>query len=433
MSRATVILVLLFTSLACNPPGQAITASPSVRAAPAPPIPSAAPVRRGPPPFPAELSGIVASSNAFGLDLFAGLRGQKGNLAFSPFSLSTALTMTWAGTRGATATEMQKMLHIDGSPGEVLALRGKLMKSYQDPALEVTIELADRLFGEKTFHFRQTYLDLMGADFGVPLEPIDFQHAADASRHRINDWASAATHDRIKDLVPPGAIDRLTVLALVDAIYFLGTWRQQFHEQHTVPMTFHLTPSESRDIPAMHNDVGCRFAATDGVHVVDLAYKGSAFAMTLVLPDAIDGLDAVERRLSPVTIEEWSRRMVPMTISIALPKFEINPLSPLALERQLKALGMILAFDEARADFSGLADVSPGTLFVSHVFHKAFVNADEKGTEAAAASVVMISKRSAPPRPQLEVHVDHPFLFFIRDTRSGLILFMGRVADPTAR
>jgi serpin B len=424
---------LLLTSLACNPKGPAVTASLPAQAQVATPPSVAVPLRRGPPPFADELKGLVASSNAFGLDLFAGLRVQKGNLAISPLSLSTALTMTWAGAGGETAREIQKVLHLSSSAGEAVALTGKLIKSYEDPALGVTLHIADRLFGEKTFRFRQAFLDSTGAAFGAPLEPVDFLHAPDASRQRINAWVSDATHDRIKDLVPPGAVDAGTRLALVNAMYFFGTWREQFPLESTKTAAFHLTPSESRDVPTMRRNLTCGFAAADGVQVLELAYKGSALAMTLVLPDAVDGLDAVEKRLSPATLEGWTAAMVRTLVDVALPRFEIDPTTPLALARQLKELGMVLAFDEAKADFSGLAEPPAAGLYVSGVFHKAFVNVDEKGTEAAAASAVIIGWRSAPQKPKVEVHVDHPFLFLIRDVRSGMILFMGRVADPTAR
>src|SRR5262249_37533373 len=155
-----------------------------------------------------ELRGLATSSNAFGLDLFARLRMQKGNLAFSPLSLSTALMMTWAGARGETAREMQKVLHLDGSANDVVALVGKLIKSYEDPALGVTFQLIDRLFGEKTFPFRQASPALTAAAFGAPLEPVDFLNAPETSRQRINAWASEATHDRIHNLAPPGSVGR---------------------------------------------------------------------------------------------------------------------------------------------------------------------------------------------------------------------------------
>jgi serpin B len=398
-----------------NPPSQPVQA------------PSGSVTAPSPPPFPEELKVLAVSNNAFGLDLFGKLRVEKGNLAISPLCLSMALTMTWAGARGETAREMQKVLHLDGTIDQVPALAGKLLHGYQDPALGVTLRLADRLFGEKTARLRPAFTDRMSASFGAPVEPVDFLNAADASRQHINAWVAEATADRIKDLIPPGGVDRSTQLVLVNAIYFLGTWRSPFFRQATAAVAFHLTPSESHDVPTMRQDMWVSFAATDGVKLLELPYRGGAFAMTLVLPDAVDGLGAVEAQLSPATLERWLVTLASATVSVVLPKFEIDP-PALMLNEPLRSLGMMLAFDGRKADFGGLAE-EPS--HVSGIFHKAFVKLDEQGTEAAAATTIREGKKARPEPPKLEFHADHPFLFFLRDVRSGLILFMGRVADPT--
>jgi serpin B len=384
-----------------------------------------------PPPSADDLKGLAASNNAFGLDLFAKVRAQKGNLAISPLSLATALTMTWAGARGETAEQMKKVLHLEGTTEQALGLTGRLVASYQDPALKVTLRLANRLFGEKTFSFQQTYLDSLGTAFGAPLEPVDFRGAPEASRQHINAWVAEATEDRIKDLIPPGTVDANTRLALTNAIYFLGLWPVPFFQQNTKAAAFHPTPSESKDVPTMHIVHEFRFAATDGVKLLEMPYRGGALAMTLVLPDQQDGLEAVEARLGRATLDGWIAALAMVRVDVALPKFEINPPAPLALSKPLITLGMPLAFDPQKADLTGIA---PGGLHVSHVFHKAFIKLDEKGTEAAAASVVLVggkSRRGPPPPSKAEFHADHPFLFFLRDVRSGMILFMGRVSDPT--
>ena len=443
MRRLVSLLAMSFLGGACHSPGPAapaaIAASPpralsaNQPGSAAPPAPPAWVVRPDPPPPMADdLKGLAASNNAFGLDLFAKIRAQKGNLALSPLSIATALTMTWAGARGETAEQMKKVLHLDGTTEQVLALTGKLVASYQDPALKVTLRLANRLFGEKTFSFRQPYLDSLGTAFGAPLEPVDFRGAPDASRQHINAWVAEATENRIRDLIPPGTVDADTRLALTNAIYFLGLWPVPFFQQNTKAAAFHPTPSESKDVPTMHIVHEFRFAATDGVKLLELPYRGGALAMTLVLPEQQDGLGAVEARLTRAAFDGWIDALALVRVDVALPKFEINPAAPLALSKTLITLGMPLAFDPQKADLTGIA---PGAMHVSHVFHKAFIKLDEKGTEAAAASAVFVGGRGGgrPPPPKAEFHADHPFLFFLRDVRSGMILFMGRVSDPTSK
>jgi serpin B len=354
-------------------------------------------------------------------------------LALSPFSLATALTMTSAGARGETAEQMKKVLHQSGTIEQALDLNGKLLASYQDPELTVTLRIANRLFVEKAYTLKPSYLDIMGSTFGAPIEPVDFRHDFDASRQRINAWIGSVTQDRIKDLLPEKSLDGNTCLVLANAIYFLGGWSQPFSKQLTAAAPFHLTASESRDVPTMHHADLFRFAATDGVKLLEMFYKGRALAMTLVLPDQIDGLDAVEARLSPATLDAWLGALAADRVDIALPRFEIDPADSLALADTLEALGMPFAFNPNKANFTGIATPS---LYIDKVFHKAFVKLDEKGTEAVAATAVVGRKLSAkgePPPPKVKFHADHPFLFFLRDVRSGMILFMGRVTDPTAK
>jgi serpin B len=383
------------------------------------------------PPSSDELKGLARSDTAFGLDLFAKIRAQKGNLALSPLSLATALTMIWAGARGETAEQMKKVLHLSGTTEQALSLNGTLLASYQDPELKVTLRIANRLFVEKMYTLNPSYLDSTKTTFGAPIETVDFRHDADASRQHINAWIAASTQERIKDLFPPKSLDVNTCLVLANAIYFLGDWSVPFLKPSTAATPFHLTSAESHDVPTMHQADQFRFAATDGVKLLEMPYEGGALAMTLVLPDQVDGLDAVEARLSPAILDSWFGALVADRVDIALPKFEIDPAASLALGDTLEALGMPFAFNPNKADFTGIATPS---LYIDKVFHKAFVKLDEKRTEAVAATGVAGSyKRSGPPKPKAEFHADHPFLFFLRDVRSGMILFMGRVSDPTAK
>ncbi|MFS8066437.1 MAG: serpin family protein [Byssovorax sp.] len=236
-----------------------------------------------------EFKGLAQSNNSLGLDLFAKIRTQKGNLALSPFSLATALTMTWAGARGETAEQMKKVLHQSGTIEQALDLNGKLLAIYQNPELSVTLRIANRLFVEKAYTVKPSYPAILGTTFGAPLEQVDFRRNSDGSRQHINAWISSVTQDRIKDLLPPEGVDAATCLVLANAIYFLGGWIRPFSKQVTEVAPFHVTATDSHDAATMHQADLFNFAATDGVKLLEMFYAGGVLAMTLVLPDQVDG------------------------------------------------------------------------------------------------------------------------------------------------
>jgi serpin B len=440
------LLSLAFLCAACDPPTPAATSSSGALPMPAPSVSQgvvantstpAAPTPPVAPPAPGELGALAKSNNALAFDLYAKARAHAGNLALSPISISSALTMTWGGARGDTAAQMKKVLHAEGEAGQAMDVAGKLLASFGNEGSKVTLRVANRLFGEKTYSFEQAYLDRTKAAFGAPLEGLDFKGAVEPSRAHINDWVAKQTQDRIKDLIPSGGLNAQTRLVLTNAIYFLGDWMSPFEKDSTRPAPFHATATATSDVPTMNQAHSFRFAATDGVKVLEMPYAGGEVAMTFVLPDAPAGLDAVEKRLTPATIDAWLGAMKSDQVIVALPKFEINPAASLSLGDMLKELGMPVAFDPEKADFTGIANPpSPADrLFISKVFHKAFVKLDEKGTEAAAATAVVMATRgaAAPTKPPSEFRADHPFLFFLRHVKSGAILFMGRVSDPAAK
>ena len=435
------LLSLAFLCAACDPPTPAATSS---SGGPPMPPPSASqqpsvdvPTTPVAPPPAGDLAALAKANNALAFDVYGKTRAQAGNLALSPISISTALTMTWGGARGETAAQMKKVLHADGDAGKAMDISGKLLASFGNAGNKVTLRVANRLFGEKAFTFEQGYLDHTKAAFGAPLEALDFKHAADPSRGHINEWVAKQTQDRIKDLLPPNALNADTRLVLTNAIYFLGDWQDPFNKDATRPAAFHVGATSTKDVPTMNQMEHFRFAATDGVKLLEMPYEGGEVAMTLVLPDTPDGLSAVEQRLSPELLSTWIGALQFDRVGVALPKFEINPAASLSLGDTLQALGMPLAFDRDKADFTGIANPpSPADrLFISKVFHKAFVKLDEKGTEAAAATAVVMARvgSAAPSKPPSEFKADHPFLFFLRHVKSGAILFMGRVSDPDAK
>ncbi len=390
-------------------------------------------IMNGEPP-PADAVRLARSSNTFGFALYQRLRREPGNLVISPASLTTALAMTWGGAKGETAAQMRTVLHLEGTPDEVMATSGQLSRSLQEPSRPIVFRIANQLFGEKTYKLVPAFVEKTRAAFGAPLELLDFKTAPERARVRINEWVEGKTEKRIKDLIPPGMVKPDTRLVLVNAIYFLGDWAQPFEHQATRPAAFHLTASETKDVPTMNRTAGFRIAQKDGVTALEIPYKGGELSMTLLVPDEIEGLAAVEGTLDVKKLDALASAMKTERVWVALPRFEVNPGGSLSLGETLKAMGMPLAFDRGKADFTGIANPSrpDDRLVIAEVFHKGFVRVDEKGTEAAAATAVMALRAGAapmaPPRP---LKVDRPFLFLIRDNASGLVLFLGRVTDPS--
>jgi serpin B len=365
---------------------------------------------------------LAESSNAFGFDLYQRLREKPGNLVVSPASITTALAMTWGGAGGETSAQMRKVLHLEGTAGEVMATSGQLARALQDPARPIVFRIANQLFGEKTYKLVPAFVEQARAAFGAPLELLDFKGGPERARVHINQWVEGKTEQRIKDLIPPGGVEPDTRLVLVNAIYFLGDWASPFEHSATQPAPFHLTASETKDVPTMNRIGGFRIAQKGGVTGLEIPYKGGEMSMLLLVPDAVDGLTAVESALDVKKVDALVGAMKSERVWVALPKFEVSPAGSLALREELTALGMPLAFDRKRADFTGIANPPDpdDRLVLAEVFHKGFVRFDEKGTEAAAATAVMAIRTGAaapsmePPR---RLKVDRPFLFLIRDAR----------------
>jgi len=373
---------------------------------------------------------LARSSNAFGFDLYRRLRREPGNLVISPASISTALTMTWGGARGETARQMRTVLHLKGSAAEVMAASGQLARWLQDPSRPLVFRIANQLFVEQTYELVPAFVEKTREAFGAPAEPLDFERAPEQARGHINEWVEGKTEHRIKDLIPLGGVDPLTRLVLVNAIYFLGDWAVPFDSRLTRSSPFHLNTSEMKRVPTMLRTGLFRIAQKRGVTALEIPYKGGEMSMILLVPDEIEGLAAVEDTLTARKLDSLVNAMEEERVGLALPSFEVSPTDSLSLGEDLATLGMPLAFDPARADFTGIANPpDPGDdLFIGKVYHKGFVRVDEKGTEAAAATAVVMS-RSMPRM----LEVDRPFLFLIRDNASGLIVFLGRVSDPSQR
>ena len=403
--------------------------APSGPASPADPGASSSPANSAPSVEPGGASdAAVVASNALGFDLFARLRSEAGNLAFSPASIAVALSMTFAGARGETAAEMQRVLHAPEDGATLHGAWATLLADWQKLGGDEApvIRTANRLFGDKSLKLVPDFLALTGKRYGAPLDASDFRGAADSERGRINGWVADQTNDRIRDLLPPGSIDATTRIVLTNAIYFKATWAQPFFPQRTRPDRFTQADGTVVEVPFMHQTEHLRYGETDDAQLLELGYAGGQFATLFVLPKDPRGLDALEGKLTAATYAQWAAGLAAEEVQVDLPRFELRPAASLALRPHLEALGMKKAFDAQGADFGGIATGEP--LFVTDVYHKAFVAMDESGTEAAAATAVTAAKGAGGELQHFTA--DRPFLFLIRDRKSGIVLFIGRVATP---
>ena len=330
---------------------------------------------------------------------------------------------------------MKKAMHLSGDPAQVMTDAGQLSSALTAKNRPLTLRIANRLFGEKSFAFEQDYLERTQAAFGAPLEAVDFVKAAEPARVKINGWVEKQTEKLIKDLIPPGALNADTRLVLVNAIYFLADWETPFNKASTSPRPFHARGTQTKNVPTMELTLGIRHAEVPGAAIAELPYKGGDSSMLVVLPKDKNGLAKLEALLDAAKLDAWIGKLESKRVHVVLPKLEIKPPKSIELAKPLSELGMSVAFDRAKADFTGIANPPrpQDRLFISSVVHKAFVRVDEKGTEAAAATAVTMSAATSMPAPPLDFVVARPFLFFIRDHASGIVLFIGRVTDPSQR
>ncbi|MBW2256513.1 MAG: serpin family protein [Deltaproteobacteria bacterium] len=374
-----------------------------------------------------EIATVADANNDFALDLFGEMRAEEGNLFFSPFSISSALSMTYAGAAGTTADEMAEVLHVGLDDDLWHANFGDLTRDLagDHPGRGYQLSVGNRLWGQDGYPWLQSFVDVNAVHYDAPLEDLDFAADPESARVTINDWVEDQTKGKIEDLLQPGVITSDTRLVLTNAIYFKADWASQFDEGDTYDGAFTLADGLQVITPLMNQELEFQAGAFDGVSVAKLPYQDDEVSMVLLLPDAHDGLPALEEGLTAAQIDGWIADLETAEMLLILPKFEMT--YDLSLSETLRDLGMTSAFEPLSADFSGMADLVEGSLFISDVVHKAYVKVDEEGTEAAAATGVVVGVTSAP----IGFQADHPFLFLIRDDLTGSILFMGRVADPS--
>jgi serpin B len=385
---------------------------------------------------PADRAAAARGEEAFATRLYSRLAAAAhgtDNLFFSPTSVRVALAMAWTGARGDTATEMARVIDVDGDPASVdrgfaAELRRLASAAAADASTHPpTVRIVNRMWGQRGRPFTDRYLQVLSDDFGAPLEALDFARAPEQARLHINAFVDAATEHRIRDLLPAGVVNAQTKLVLTDAVYFKASWLEPFDEHATQQGDFHVSPGKTVRAPLMHASHELRYAKVDGAQVVEIPYAPGTMTMLVAVPDEGSSLSALEHGLTDATVHGWLGALQDAHVTLTLPRVQTT--SRFALSEVLGAMGMKTAFAAGRADFSGI-DGSKD-LELSEVIHQAFVTVDEKGTEAAAATAVALRVAAARPLPEVEVRADRPFLFLIRDTTSGAVLFMGRVEDPT--
>ena len=390
------------------------------------------------------------ATNGLAVDLHRKLATQNENLCVSPYSIESALAMTFAGADGDTRAEMARVLHfasdssnvapsfalLQHSLEEMSVKTAELVKKSEEfgsPTEPITLNIANRLFAQKDYDFRQDFLSLVKQNYGAAFEPMDFTTNPAAAAQHINKWVADQTREKIRDLIPENALNKLTRLVLANALYLKAPWADAFSEKTTQPEPFHVRGGTPVNVPMMRKTARFGYAKRQGFSAVSIPYVGDDLQFLVFLPDEVNGLSAVESKLTADILAECANLQA-QDIDLHLPKFKLEP-PTIALAETLQALGMKSAFNipQGSANFDKMAPRKPNDyLYISNVFHKTFIAVDEKGTEAAAATAVVMMRATAmrPKPPPIEVKVDRPFIYAIQHVPSGLCVFLGRVTDP---
>jgi serpin B len=424
ITAAAVVALLVLSAAACGDGGMAsggLIASDLERRSPDAPTD--------------DVAAVAAGNNAFAAAAYARLAAEEGNLVFSPTSIRLALAMTYAGARGDTAAEMAAVLRFD-LPDAALhaafnaldqALASRNREEAPGPNGEerrVLLSVANAIWGQEGYAFLPEFLDTLAADYGAGMRVVDYADAAEEARRTINDWVAGETNDRITDLIPEGVLNAMTRLVLTNAVYLDATWASTFDNDHTGEAPFFLLDGSTVTAETMHQESLFPYAAGDGWQAVELPYVGEELAMLFLVPDA-GRFTEVEGLFGGGLLGEVVGDLEGAPVRLGLPKFEFRYKASVAA--LLAAMGMPTAFAPDLADFSGMT--LEERLFISDVIHEAFIKVDEEGTEAAAATAVVMEATSAPSEG-IDLQIDRPFLFSLYDRATGEVLFMGRVLNP---
>jgi serpin B len=377
--------------------------------------------------LPAADSRIVPAMNAFTTAAYKQLAGGDANLILSPFNIATALSMALVGARGQTAAEIQSVLrlHYDSTYDAALAsLLADLDKAANNDGNQLLT--ANGLWVQKGFAILPAFENTLANNYHAPLTPLDFVAAPEAARSQINRWTEEQTKEKIKDLFPAGSLNAQTRLVLTSAIYFYGKWQDPFLTSRTLPAPFTLPSGAAAQADFMNQTSHFGYAETPSAQILEMRYAGSGIAFDVLLPKLVTGLPDLEKSLTLENLTGWLGHVATQNVQVSLPKFRAE--SQFSIREALSAMGMPAAFTD-KADFSGIDP--KGGLAISEVFHKAFVDVSEQGTEAAAATGIAVHATAMRmPEQAIVFRADHPFLFLIRDARTGVLLFIGRLMNP---
>ncbi|HBI44953.1 MAG TPA: serpin family protein [Planctomycetales bacterium] len=392
-----------------------------------------------------DVLALARGNNEFAFDLYTRLAKQDGNLIFSPYSISSALAMTYAGARGDTAAEMEKTLRFPLKPARLhpafADLSARMMRSGNRDGGQLLV--ANSLWGQRGYPIRDDFLALTRDDYQAEMQEVDFSNDKDreVARQTINHCVEQKTQDMVQELLKPGVLSKESRLVLVNAIYFRSLWAIPFFADQTKYAPFRTASGESVQVPMMHLTAVFQYHEEDGVQILELPYQDNHFSMVIILPQAADSVAEVEKTLTALGVEGWLAKLKEYEVVVTVPKFGAT--DEFQLDKELRALGMPLAFrdepaEQPRADFSGISDKalqSDGCLHISAAIHQTRVEVTEEGAKAAAATAVVTSVTPVKafhyrPRPRVVFNVAHPFLFLIRDRDTGSILFLGRVTRP---
>lgn len=375
---------------------------------------------------------IVKGNNEFALEIFKMVNEKDKNIFLSPFSISTALGMVYAGARNETAKEMAGVLHFNDD----IEKSNNLFKSIIDNTnkkntKDLTINVANRLFGSKEYKFDTSYLKTCEQKFYAPLDQLNFKGDLENSRKKINTWVEEKTNDKIKELLKKGVLTPETKLVLVNAIYFYGDWLSQFDSSNTNKREFYTSETSTIKHEFMYQEHGYQYMENDKFQAIRLPYKGNQFYMEIYLPKSKTGVSDFEKEFNFENYSKWENLFTFEKVQLSLPKFKLT--CDFDLSDILKKMGLVNSFSD-EADFLNMSLNKDEALKIDKVIHKAFIDVSEKGTEAAAATaVVMIATTSAAYQPIKQVKIfnaDHPFIFLIKDNKEGSILFMGKINQP---
>ncbi|WP_224248505.1 serpin family protein [Hyalangium gracile] len=377
---------------------------------------------------------LVRAMNRFALELYPSARGREPNAVFSPASIYWALLLLEPGTRGSSASQLQQGMHLPFTGEALHAEAGEMMQALRTPAShsESTLRVANGLFGREGFSFRKEFLSLLRDRYAAEFTSLDFEEDSAGAREHINRWVAEQTQGRIPEILGEGSPSADAAMLLVNAVYFFAGWSDEFSVGATRPEEFSLLEGGKTTVQMMRSTTWQSYGSSGPVRVLEMGYTGSPVVFDILLPKDVDGLPEVEAQLTPERLDEWLGGLESTRVDLSLPRFRVT--SEIAsLKGSLQTLGLRDVFRPLVADLSGMGG-RRGEIFVSDVVHKAFLEINEKGTEAAAVTAVqttIVSLGPPPPEP-IEFRVDRPFLFLLRDSRTQQILFMGRVTRPEA-